>query len=217
MGWQHRKGQAARSTQIPLDTLPLLLLFGTGGISVTFIATMLVHHPRTTARALGPLSFELIFSKLNRGAFPNSSPPIKPFYFGLPAPIASPSSTTCRTHVLAGVRSATAESDARIPTNIQSLQQYSHPPIRFKPNGGALMRGFRRSLSSLRTPDPSRDVGAGWKSPEPSSSQASLFSSPALSLARRWKFDDGPGGCLASVQRAGFPSGNRPPHTLMML
>jgi hypothetical protein len=38
-----------------------------------------------------------------------------------------------------------AGSDAGIPTNVQSLQQYSHPPIRFKPNAGALIPGSRRS------------------------------------------------------------------------
>jgi hypothetical protein len=63
---------------------------GTGGIRITFVSPVQVHHPRTTVGALGPLSLELIFSKLNREAFPKSSPSIKPLYFGLHDASATP-------------------------------------------------------------------------------------------------------------------------------
>jgi len=44
---------------------------------------MEVDYPRTTARTLRSRSFKLVFSKLNRGASPKSSPSIKTLYFGL--------------------------------------------------------------------------------------------------------------------------------------
>ena len=104
MRWQHRKGPSARMAAEALDALlliPLLPLFlarrpctggtgglgnlggSTGGIRITFVSPVQVDHPQTAVRALGSLSLELIFSKLNREAFPKSSPPIKLLYFGL--------------------------------------------------------------------------------------------------------------------------------------
>jgi hypothetical protein len=79
MGWQHREGQATRTTEITLDPL-LERLFRLG---ITPVASMEVDYPRTTARTLRPQSFDLVFSKLNRGAFPKSSRSIKSLYFGL--------------------------------------------------------------------------------------------------------------------------------------
>src|SRR5581483_8558104 len=85
-------------------------------LSITPVAPMLVHHPRTTARTHRPLSSELIFSKLNRGAFAKSSTPIKSLYFGLHG--ASP------TRVRANV------ADPRSPRN---LQRYNLPLSMIRP------------------------------------------------------------------------------------
>jgi hypothetical protein len=78
MRWQYRESQAARTTEIALDALLFILLLRTGRISITLVTSLSVHHPRTTAGTHRPFSSELIFSKLNRGAFPKSSTTIKP-------------------------------------------------------------------------------------------------------------------------------------------
>jgi len=74
MRWQHRESQTTGLTQVTLDPL-LVRLFRLG---ITPVASMSVHDPRTTARTQRTLSSELIFSKLNRGAFAKSSTTSKP-------------------------------------------------------------------------------------------------------------------------------------------
>jgi hypothetical protein len=78
MGWQHRKTQTARITEIALDGLLRILGLRASGISISQVTTMLVDHPSTTTRTHRTLAIELSFAKLNRGAFPKSSTPIKP-------------------------------------------------------------------------------------------------------------------------------------------
>lgn len=89
MRWQHREGQAAETTKVTLDAL-LLRNFR---FCVALVASMTVDHARKTARTHWARSLEVAVAKLNRGAFPKSSP----FYFGfhdLNAPLSSLTSRT---------------------------------------------------------------------------------------------------------------------------
>ena len=82
MRGQDREGPTARTAQIALDTLYLLLFLGVCWISVAFVSSMKMHHPPTTTGTLRTQSIELIFAKLDGGDFPKSSPAIKSLYFG---------------------------------------------------------------------------------------------------------------------------------------
>jgi|SRR5690242_15412759 len=78
MRWQHREAQTTGTTEIALDAFFFILPLRPGWIGITPVASMEMDYPRTTARTQRTLSPELIFSKLNRGAFAKSSTSIKP-------------------------------------------------------------------------------------------------------------------------------------------
>ena len=75
---QHRKRQTARATEVTLNPLQQRLL----RIIIAPVASVAVHHPRTTAGTGRTQSFELIFANLDRRTSPKSSRPIKPLYLG---------------------------------------------------------------------------------------------------------------------------------------
>jgi hypothetical protein len=79
MRWQHREAQAARTTEIALYAF----FFCAFRISEALVSSMAVDCPRTCARTRRTESSELIFSKLDGGTSPKSSPAIKPLSFGL--------------------------------------------------------------------------------------------------------------------------------------
>jgi hypothetical protein len=79
MRWQHREAQTAWRAKITLDPLLQHLL----RLSIAPVTAMLAHRPRTATRTDRALSSELIFSKLNRGAFAKSRGSIKQLYFEL--------------------------------------------------------------------------------------------------------------------------------------
>jgi hypothetical protein len=68
MGEQDRKGQTTTITKIALDAFFL----GAFRIGVALVSPMAVDRSGATAATGGPLSFELIFAKLNRRTSPES-------------------------------------------------------------------------------------------------------------------------------------------------
>ena len=118
---QHREGQAASRMAVALNALFLDPFW----IGISLVTSMAMDRPRTTAGTHRTKSFELIFAKLDRGASPNSSRPIKPLFSGHDEPTLTALLLTVGLHALPLIRSATLATSPLSLDNIVELLQIS--------------------------------------------------------------------------------------------